>query len=267
MFKSAFASTCLLMAGLLAAAAPALAQPALVASGKLIYGTAATFAPFEFQKDGELTGFDIEFGAAVAEKMGLAPAPANMDFGGLIAALQGRRLDVINSGMYINAKRSEAVDFVPYTKIGNQIVVRKGNPLGISSRDDLCDHRVAVTLGGIEETYAREDAARCKAAGKPEVQVLTLPSAQDSALSLRQGRADALFDATPGALKLTAELPDVYQVTGDSFENDTQIGIAVRKGDVAMKDAVETAVRAVVADGLYARLLTQYGLPHGASLF
>lgn len=100
--------------------------PALVAAGMLTYGTAASFAPFEFQKDGAFTGFDIEFGTAVAAKMGLSPVILNMDFGGLIPALQGHRIDVINSGMYINPKRSEAVDFVPYMKIGNQIVVRKG---------------------------------------------------------------------------------------------------------------------------------------------
>jgi polar amino acid transport system substrate-binding protein len=241
--------------------------PALVAGGKLTYGTAATFAPFEFQKDGAFTGFDIEFGDAVAAKMGLAPVITNMDFGGLIPALQGHRIDVINSGMYINPKRSEAVDFVPYMKIGNQIVVRRGNPLGIHSREDLCGHRVAVTLGGIEETYAREDLAKCVKAGKAEVVVMTLPTMQDSALSVRQGRADALFDSTPGAIKLTTELPDVYEITGESFENDTQIGIAVRKGDTAMHDAVETAVRAVAADGTYAKLLTKYALPSGGSIF
>ncbi|MGI4941615.1 MAG: ABC transporter substrate-binding protein [Janthinobacterium lividum] len=249
-----------------AGAQPASA-PTLVAAGKLTYGTAATFAPFEFQKDGAFTGFDIEFGAAVAAKMGLAPVITNMEFGGLIPALQGHRIDVINSGMYINPKRSEAVDFVPYMKIGNQIVVRQGNPLGIRSRDDLCGHRVAVTLGGIEETYAREDVAKCQKAGKPEVVVLTLPTMQDSALSVRQGRADALFDATPGAIKLTTELPDVYQIAGDSFENDTQIGIAVRKGDATMHDAVEKAMRAVAAEGTYAKLLTKYGLPPSGSMF
>lgn len=252
-----------------APAIPGSAQPAaaLAAAGKLTYGTAATFAPFEYQKDGKLTGFDIEFGEAVAQEMGLAPTPATMEFGGLIPALLGGRIDVINSGMYINEKRAEAVDFVPYMKIGNQIIVRKGNPQGIQSRADLCGRRVAVTLGGIEETYARQDAARCQKEGKPDVAVLTLPTAQDSALSLRQGRADALFDSTPGALKITAELPDVYQIAGDSFENGTQLGIAVRKGDTAMKDAVEKAVRAMVANGLYSRLLTKYNLPPSSSLF
>jgi len=265
MLKTILALT--LFTAALGAAAPAGAQPALLAPGKLTYGVAATFAPFEYTKDGKLVGLDIELGDAIAAKMGLAPAPLTMEFAGLIPALQGGRIDIINSGMYINAKREEAVEFVPYLKIGNQIVVRKGNPAKIGSRADLCGKRVAVTLGGIEETYARQDAAKCKEAGKPDVTILTLPTAQDSALSLRQGRADALFDATPGAIKLTEELPDVFEIAGPSFEDGTRIGIAVRKGDAAMKAAIEKAVQAVVADGTYAKVMEKYGFPASLSLF
>ncbi len=260
---------------LLPASALAQAVPALVAPGKLTYGTAASFAPFEFQKDGQLAGFDIEFGAAVAQKMGLAPAPMNMTFSGLIPALQGGRVDVINSGMYINPTRAAQVDFVPYMKIGNEIVVQKGNKLGIQQRSDLCGHRIAVTLGAIEETYARADAAACKQAGKTEPAILTLPTAQDSAIALRQGRADAMFDSTPGATEMVTALPGVFEIAGEPFESGTQLGIAVRKGDTAMKAAVETAVKAAVetavkaavADGTYAALLKKYNLPAAGSIF
>ena len=249
------------------AQSPALVAPTLVVPGKFTYGTAATFAPFEYQVDGQNTGFDIELGAAVAEKMGLAPAATNMDFAGLIPALQGGRVDVINSGMYMNAKRAEQVEFVPYMRIGNEVIVRKGNPLGIAGHDNLCGRRVAVTLGGIEETYAHADSDACQKADKPPLTVLTLPTAQDCALSLRQARVDAMYDSTPGAAELIGQLPDTYQTAGEPFENGTQIGIAVRKGDTAMHDAVEHAVRAVVADGTYARLLTKYHLPASSSIF
>lgn len=255
-----------------AALLPAMAHAALpasdlVAAGKLTYGTAATFAPFEYQENGVFTGFDIEFGAAVAKKMGLKPVVTNMDFSGLIPALLGHRIDIINSGMYINPKRAEVVDFVPYMKIGDEILVRKGNPLKITTNIDLCGHKVAVTLGGIEETYAREDAASCQKAGKPVLTVLTLPTAQDSILAVRQGRADALYDSTPGAVKLVTELPDVFQMAGPPFKNNTQIGIALRKGDTALKQAIEKAVHEVVADGTYAKLLAKYHLPASGSIF
>jgi polar amino acid transport system substrate-binding protein len=242
-------------------------QLQLVSPGKLTYGTAATFAPFEYMQDGKFVGFDIEFGEAIAKKMGLEPVIINIEFRGLIPALQGRRIDIINSAMYINPQRAEQVDFVPYMRIGNQIIVRKGNPLNIRSRDDLCGRRVAVTLGGIQENYAREDARKCEAAGRPTVTVLTFPTAQDSALAVRQGRADAHFDSTPGAAKATSELPDIFEVAGEVFEANTLIGIAVRKGDAAMKAAIEAAVREAVADGTYVRLLQKYNLPLAGNIF
>ena len=239
----------------------------LVETGKLTYGTAATFAPFEYSVDGRLTGFDIDFIAAISKKLALEPAPLNIEFRGLIPALQGKRVDIINSAMYINPARSEQVDFVPYMKIGQQMVVRKGNPAGIRGRDDLCGRNVAVTLGGIQETYARQDAEKCKAANKPELTVLTFPTAQDSALSVRQSRADAYYESTAGVARLVLERSDVFEAVGEIFEFGTRIGIAVRKGDTASAQAISAAITQVVADGTYKALMEKYNLPRDGSLF
>ncbi|SEF01036.1 amino acid ABC transporter substrate-binding protein, PAAT family [Rhizobiales bacterium GAS188] len=240
----------------------------LVEKGAVTYGVAATFAPFEFQRDGQLTGFDIDLIEALAKKLGVAPKPMNMDFKGLIPALQGGRLDIINSAMYINPQRSEQVDFIPYLKIGNQVVVQAANPAKITGRDNsLCGKTVAVTLGAIEETYARQDDKRCKDAGLAAVTVQTLPTAQDSALSVRQGRADAFFDSTPGAVEMMTQLPDVYKVAGAEFESNTQIGMATRKGDTVMQGAIKAALKEIVADGSYKKIIEKWKLPASVSLF
>lgn len=239
----------------------------LVEPGKLTYGTAATFAPFEYTEDGKLTGFDIDFGAHMAEIMGLEVSVLNLDFKGMIPALQGGRIDIINSAMYIKPERAEQVDFIPYMRVGNEIIVLKGNPNNINSRDDLCGKSVAVTLGGIQESYAREDSAKCEAAGKAAVNVMTLPTAQDSALTVRQGRADAFFNSTPGATVQITALPDVYEIVGETFAANTKIGFAVRKGDAAMKAAITDALKKAVADGTYDTLIKKYNLPPSVSLF
>ncbi|WP_246792375.1 ABC transporter substrate-binding protein [Burkholderia perseverans] len=252
------------------AAAPAQAASPLktVEAGKLTYGVAATFAPFEFTKGGQLTGFDIDLVAAVAKQMGVAPAPQNMQFSGLIPALQGGRLDMINSAMYITPARSAQVDFVPYLRIGDRVIVQASNPAKITGRDDsICGKNLAVTLGGIEETYARADVERCKAAGKPAPTVMTLPTAQDSALSLRQGRADAIYNSTPGTVQLMTEVPGVYQAVGGEFEQTTTIGFAVRKGDAATAAALKDALAKVVAQGTYQQLIDKWKLPASVSIF
>lgn len=240
----------------------------LVQPSSLTYGVAATFAPFEFQKDGKLTGFDIDMIDALTAKLGVGTNPMNMEFKGLIPALQGGRIDIINSAMYINEDRAKQVDFIPYLRIGNRVVVQAGNPKGITGRDNsLCGKSIAVTLGGIQETQARADDTRCKEAGMEPVSVMTFPTAQDSALTLRQGRADAFYDSTPGTVKMMNEVPDTFEVVGEEFESNTEIGIATRKGDTAIQEAVKTALQEIVADGTYANLIEKWKLPASVSIF
>lgn len=245
-----------------------LSAATLVEKGALTYGVAGTFAPFEFQKDGALTGFDIDMIGLLGKKLGATPKPMNMEFKGLIVALQGGRLDLINSAMYINEQRASQVEFIPYLKIGSEVLVQAGNPAKITGRDDsLCGKTIAVTLGGIQETYARQDDKRCQDHGLAGITVMTMPTAQDSALTLRQGRADALFTATPGAVELMDKVPGVYAVAGQEFEATTRLGMAVRKGDDAMKTALEAALKEIVADGSYKKLIETWKFPSSVSLF
>jgi polar amino acid transport system substrate-binding protein len=256
----------------IAAATPALAadllSAKLVENGTLTFGVAATFTPFEYTREGKPVGFDIDLIEALTKKLGVSATPMNMDFNGLIPALKAGRIDVINSGMYINPTRSAQVDFVPYLKIGNEVLVSAGNPAKITGRDNsLCGKTVAVTLGAIEETFARQDDKRCKDAGLAAVTILTFPTGQDSYLAVRQGRADAAFDSSPGVVELMDNSPGVYAAVGPEFEANTQIGIATRKGDTAMSGALTAALKEIVADGTYKSLIAKWKLPPTASLF
>ena len=253
---------------LVSTAAEADNSPKLVEQGSLTFGVAATFAPFEFQKDGKLTGFDIDMIDALSKKIKVAPKAMNMEFKGLIPALQGGRIDIINSAMYMNPQRAEQVDFVPYLQIGNQVIVQAANPNKITGRDNsLCGKSIAVTLGAIEETYARQDEKRCKETNLQAPNVMTFPTAQDAALSVAQGRADAFFDSTPGAVTLMEKLPGKYATVGGEFETHTHLGMAARKGDAAMKEMIETGLKEIVADGTYKELIKKWKLPETVSLF
>lgn len=239
-----------------------------VAPGKLTYGTAATFMPFEFVKDGKLTGFDIDLITALSKSLELQPAPLPMEFKGLIPALQGKRLDIINSAMYVNPTRAEQVDFVPYLKIGSRVVVRKGNPAGITGRDlSLCGKNIAVTLGGIEESQARVDNTNCVNAKKPAINVMTFPAATDSAVAVAQGRADAEFLSTPGTVALFSEKPGVFEAAGGEFEADTHIAFAVRKGDAETKAQLEKGLQKLVKDGTYKQLIEKWNFPDSVAIF
>ncbi len=238
-----------------------------ISPGTVTWGLAATFPPFEFVQDGKPAGFDLDFLDALSRKMGVKPDVASFEFKGLVPALLGKRIDAIISGMYINPERLQVADFVPYVLVGNQIVVRSGNPLKITDTAGLCGHRVAAPVGTAFEQAANKISADCKAAGKPGLTQLALPGSTTCALALKEDRADAIIVSGPTAAAFETDSPDAYSNGGPSFANDTKVGIAVLKGNTVLLDAIDKAVKALVADGTYAALLTKWKLPPGSSAF
>ncbi|MGN0940067.1 MAG: transporter substrate-binding domain-containing protein, partial [Selenomonadaceae bacterium] len=112
-------------------------------------GTNADFAPFEFQDvDGKnYEGFDMDLIRAVAKEMGYKADIQNINFDGLIPAMESGNLDVIISGMTINDERKQKVEFSdPYYKSGLSIVVKKDNN-DIKKFTDLKGKKVAVQIG------------------------------------------------------------------------------------------------------------------------
>jgi len=241
--------------------------PELADSGKLTWGASVTFPPFEFEDNGKPIGFDLDFTDAVAKKMDLQSAILPIEFKGLIPALLGKRVDIIVSGMYINPQRLEVADFVPYLLVGNQIVVRAGNPKQIDGVATLCGRQVAAPIGTVFEVVAKQADAQCKAAGKPEIALLLLPGTTNCALAMTQDRADAIIVSTATVAALMHETPGAYATGGAPFDTSTKVGIAVRKDNPGLKAALDKAVQALVADGTYAALIKKWNLPPASSAF
>lgn len=240
----------------------------LVTPDSLTYGTAATFPPFEYFEPGEgLAGFDIEMIRQLAEYMGLEVEVLNIDFDGLIPALRGGRIDIVNSAMYIKPARENQVDFVPYMLIGESIVVRQGSSLDINELpEDLSGLNVAVTRGAIGEVYMRQFNKELEAMGLPPMNIMTFPTNQDALLAVRSGRADAFDTAIPGAAYLNEKQPGQYKVAA-TFDLGTKIGIATREGDEDMQRAMRQALERFVEEGAYQRLLKKYGFPPEVNYF
>ena len=252
---------------LLTAATAAAQPPKLVAAGQLTWGTSPTFVPFEFEQDGVAVGFDVDLMNALGAALKLQPALQTIEFKGLIPALLGHRVDAVASGMYITPQRQEAVDFVPYVRIGNQIIVRHGNPLGINGADALCGHRVAVPVSTAFEAATRKASGDCVAAGKPEITILSLPGSNNVALALQQDRADAALNSTATAAAMVSQMPDAYALAGEPFDTATLVGIAVGKDNPALAQQLGTALHGLVQDGTYAGLLRKWHLPAASSAF
>ena len=250
-----------------ACAEPPLVQPTLVEAGKLSWGTSPTFTPFEFMRDGQPAGFDVDLMQALGMRINLVPNMMAMDFKGIIPGLLGGRIDAGVSGMYVTPQRQEVADFIPYVRVGNQIVVQHGNPRHLDGPASLCGAKVAVPVSTAFEASAKQASAACVAAGRPEVDILSLPGSNVVALALSQGRVDAALNSTATIAAMMGEAPGAYALAGEPFDADTRIGIALRKDNPALKAALEGALNAMVADGSYAALLRKWHLPDQASVF
>jgi len=92
--------------------------------------TDATFPPMEFVKDGQRIGFDIDLVEALGKEMGRKIEWIDIDFKGLIPALQSGRADMAMSAIYITDERRKVVDFSdPYYAGGLVVLTKKAGPI------------------------------------------------------------------------------------------------------------------------------------------
>lgn len=239
----------------------------LVTPGKLTWGSTPTFAPYEFIKDGKPQGFDVDMMDALAKRAGLQAEMQALDFAGLIPSLLGGRLDATASGMYITPARLEIADFIPYMLIGNQLVTAKGNPKHVDSPSSLCGLKVGVATSTAFEATLKKTSESCVAAGKPAIDILSVPGSNLVALAITQGRVDAGLTSTATASVMISENPDTYEMAGPPFDATTKLGIALRKDSGPLKTALEASLRAMVKDGSFAALMKKWNLPASVSIF
>ena len=261
MFR-AFLFTCL-MTPALAWAAP----PPTVAAGTLSWGTSPTFAPFEFQRDGQTVGFDVDLMAELGKRNGLQSSMLGMDFTGIIPAVQAKRIDAAVSGIYVTPARAEVIDFIPYLKIGDQIVVPKGNPAHLAGRDDLCGHHLVVAVNTQYEKTAHALSDACTAQNKPAIDLLTVGTSAIVALTLAQGRAEGAISSTSVIAAMMESAPDTFALLGEPFNTDTRLGIGLSKQNPDLRDALDASIKAMRDDGSYAALMKKWGLPASSSIF
>jgi polar amino acid transport system substrate-binding protein len=248
----------------LAGSAATVKPPANIAkAGKIVYCVDVTYPPEEFFQGTKAVGSDIDFANGVAKLMGVRAEIKNTTFDSIIAALTAKKCDAIISGMNDTPQRRKAVDFVDYLKVGQSLMVKKGNPEHITSLADLEGKSVSVESGTTNRDFLAGQSAKFKKQGKKAINIRTFPKDTDAASALKAGRVDAYFGDSPVA---------VYYATKDkSFEvggapiAPIPIGIAIRKHD-PLRAAVQKAVNAMYANGSIKRIVAKWGMTKAVTL-
>ena len=237
--------------------------------GRLVVGSDIAYAPMEFFREGTQVaqGVDVELCEAIAARFGegFTCAFRNAVFDTLISGLKAGRFDLLMSSMTDNPERQKEVDFVDYFLAGSSVLVKKGNPERISSLDDLCGKTVALQRGTTNEELAQEQSETCRSQGRPDLAVLAFDTDPEAQQQVKVGRAVADIADFPVAAYAarTSGGGNDFEVVGEQID-PAPYGIAVAKGKAELRDAVQAALRAVIADGTYDRILEKWGVTQGA---
>jgi polar amino acid transport system substrate-binding protein len=242
----------------LALVAAAIKPPASIAkAGKIVYCTDATYPPEEFIQGGKIVGSDVDFASEVAKQMGAKAEFKNTTFDSIIPALLTKKCDAIISGMNDTPKRRKQVDFVDYLRVGQSLLVKKGNPEDITTLTDLSDKAVSVESGTTNRDFLAVESKRLERAGKKPITIKTFPKDTDAAAALKAGRVDAYFGDAPVAARYAAQ--DKSLAVAGSPISPIPIGIAIRKRD-PLRPAVRKALNTLYANGTIKRIVAKWGM-------
>ena len=158
-------------------------------AGVLKVGTSAEYSPYEFHKvvDGEdkIVGFDDFLVQEISKDMGVKVEYEDMDFDGLLGALQADKVDIVLAGMTPDEKRKKSVDFsdIYYTN-SNVCIVAKGKEDTIKKSEDLKGLKVGVQKGTTQADYVTNTLGISDA-----TQLKKIP---DLMLELQNGKIDVI---------------------------------------------------------------------------
>lgn len=225
---------------------PANSLERIKAEGVLRVGIDASYPPMEFvDEDGKTPiGFDIDLANAVAEKLGVKAEFTIIDWAGIQVGLLGGHYDAIMSSMTITEKRQKEMDFVQYLTMGIAYASRPG----VEVKTDADLHGKVVVVQ--EETTAQfyiEDLM--ENAGIQPVELRSFPYATDAFREVANERADVVAIDAPVAGYYAQLDPELYKVTGMAEMDPDPIGIALRKGETELRDAIQKAVDELEAEG------------------
>ena len=218
--------------------------------------TEATFAPFEFTKDGsdEIVGFDPDMMAAIAEDQGLTLEWVNMEFDSLIPALQSDQGDIICAGMNkLAGDRAEKADFGE-TYFKSNLMLLVASDSNLTGLDDVTpDMKLASQIGttGGDMVQAMKDEGKI-------ADGVVLNQWTDCYLQLKNGEVQGVIVDKPVGAEYLMEHSDIAKFVGDGFGDTEEFAFAVKKGNTELLDKLNAGLANIKANGTYDKLLEKY---------
>ena len=198
-------------------------------SGKLVLATSADYSPYEFHAmvDGKdtIVGFDVSIAKAIADEIGVELEVMDMDFDGLLGALNADKADIVLACMTPDEERVKNADFSElYYEDKNVVIVRKDEEDKIKSDEDLKNINVGVQRGSTQERFVVDTL------GSTNYKSLT--KIPDLMLELQNGNIDTIVTGKNVAAINVQNYDNVAIGNSNVGENCEESGaVALKKSD------------------------------------
>jgi len=238
-------------------------------SGVLRVGSQQTYPPIEFRDpaSNEMVGVSTELLTEVAKRLGLKVQWVQSDYGALITGAKADRFDLASGGISDQPEREKELDFVNYLLTGTGILTQVADVKAYKTIDDFSGRKVAFTLGAKKiEAAVKEASDKLVAAGKPAIEMVTLPSSSDAKMQLDLKRVDGYLNETCTLAYFMSQNPGKYGMVQEGKYILTPLitSWGFTKQNTVLRDAVQATMKAMQKDGTYAKLLQKWDLAGGA---
>ena len=237
--------------------APAAEQPAAEAStlleqikakGKLVVGTEAQYAPYEFKDfDANFVGCDMWLAQQIADSLGVELEIVDMSFAGIIPAVQSGQVDLGIAAFTNTPERAEEIDFSDlYETSAQLLIVKTGNADTYSTKEALAGQKVGAQKGTIQSQLIQS--------ALPDSELFELEKYPALALEVQNGNIAGLVVDQAVGESLVANSNSELEVSNFEFSaEEASFGksVVIAKGNEDLVAAVNEVVNKVTSDGSY----------------
>ncbi len=218
--------------------------------GKIVVGTEAQYAPFEFKDmNANIVGCDIFLAQEIAKELGVELEIVDMAFDGIIPAVQSGQVDLGIAAFTVTAERAEVIDFSDiYQESGQYLIVKAGNEDLYSTPESLAGLKVGAQRGTIQSQLILK--------ALPDSELFELAKYPELAIEVRNGNiAGLVVDEDVGA-SIVDSSDGALAVANFEFDLEEAMfgkSVVIRKGNDALREEVNKVVHRVLDDGSYQR--------------
>ena len=212
-------------------------------SGKLVVGTEAQYAPYEFKDlDANFAGCDMWLAQQIADALGVELEVVDMSF----PAVQSSQVDIGIAAFTVTEERAQVIDFSEvYEKSPQAVIVKKGNEATYSTKESFAGQKVGAQKGTVQSLLIKNVLTGSE--------LFELDKYPELGMEVAAGNIAALVVDSAVADALIKSNPELALAAFEFDPNEVNFGKAavIAKGNEDFVAAVNEVITKVASDGSF----------------